>query len=385
MLSRDQLEALLVVAPGERLSRLEQLRTAPTRVSDPALVAALQRLDQIRAVGVGTIALNDLPQARLARLARHFTSTWVQNLARLGPERRLATLLAGVQALERSATDDVLDLFEGLLTTLALRGKVKRRRERLRSLKDLDQAALVLQQAVRIVLDPAVPDAAVRGQVWQRIGESSLREAAATVESLASAADEATSQALMSSYATVRRFLPALLRGLRFEGTPAAWPLLAAWDFLRQQELAGRGRPRWATAPRMVIPKAWTKRVFPAKDEVHPAAYTLCVLDRLHQALRRREVFVPVSERYGDPRAELLQGEAAREAVARALKRSTDLQVELTQLQAQVRAAYIRSQGPTWPTTRPWPCGRKMGSPTWSSPRWSPNPSPTSSNACAHS
>ena len=199
-----------------------------------------------------------------------------------------------------------MDLFDGLLTTLALRGEVKRRRERLRSLKDLDQAALVLRQAVRIVLDPAVPDAAVRGQVWQRIGENSLREAAATVEALASAADEAASQALSGSYATVRRFLPALLRGLLFEGTPAARPLLAAWDFLRQQESAGRGRPRWATAPRTVIPKAWTKRVFPAKDEVHPAAYTLCVLDRLHQALRRREVFVPVSGRYGDPRAELL-------------------------------------------------------------------------------
>jgi len=340
---RDQLEALLVVAPGDRLSRLEQLRTAPTRVSGPALVAALQRLDQIRAVGVGTIALDDLPQARLARLARHFASTWVQNLARLGPERRLATLLAGAQALERSATDDVLDLFDGLLTTLALRGEVKRRRERLRSLKDLDQAALVLQQAVRIVLDTAVPDAAVRGQVWQRIGENSLREAAATVESLASAADEATSQALSGSYATVRRFLPALRRGLRFEGTPAAKPLLAAWDFLHQQELAGRGRPRWATAPRTVIPKAWTRRVFPAKDEVNQAAYTRCVLDRLYQALRRREVFVPVSERYGDPRAELLQGEAwetTREAVARVLERSTDPQVELTQLQAQVRAAY---------------------------------------------
>ena len=39
------------------------------------------------------------------------------------------------------------------MTTLALRGETRRRRERLRSLKDLDQAALVLQQAVRMLLD----------------------------------------------------------------------------------------------------------------------------------------------------------------------------------------------------------------------------------------
>ena len=65
------LEALLVVKPGKRLTRLEALRTAPTRVSGPALVVALGRLDHVRALGVGDISLHDLPEARLARLARH--------------------------------------------------------------------------------------------------------------------------------------------------------------------------------------------------------------------------------------------------------------------------------------------------------------------------
>ncbi|WP_206680758.1 hypothetical protein [Hymenobacter polaris] len=56
----------------------------------------------------------------------------------MSEERRLATLLVFVQALERTATDDLLDLFDNLLTSLALRGETKRRRERRRSLKDLD-------------------------------------------------------------------------------------------------------------------------------------------------------------------------------------------------------------------------------------------------------
>ena len=83
--------------------------------------------------------------------------------------------------------------------------------------------------------------------------------------------------------------------------------------------------------------------LIPSQEEVNPAAYTLCVLDRLHQALRRRGVFVATSERYGDPRAELLRGEAwdaARETVARALDRSLDPAVELARLQAALRAAY---------------------------------------------
>lgn len=340
---RVALEALLTVPVGERLTQLELLRTPPTRVSAPALVAALHRVDQIRALGVSAVPVADLPEARLARLARHAQLAWAQTLVRMGEERRLATLLVFIQALERTATDDLLDLFDNLLTSLALRGETKRRRERLRSLKDLDQAALVLQQAVQLLLDDAIPAEGLRQQVLGTIGEERLRAAAATVQELASPADDPLAEALSSSYASVRRFLPALLAGITFEGTPAARPLLESWAFLQQQEAGGRGRLKWAAVPRTVVPGSWARRVFPAKGEVNSQAYTLCVVERLHQALRRREVFVPTSERYADPRAELLRGaawEAARDSVARALDRSLDPTVELARLQEQLRAAY---------------------------------------------
>jgi len=87
------LEALLQVGPGERLTLLEVLRTAPTRVSALALVAALRRLEQIRALGVSDVPVQDLPEARLARLAWHAQSAWAQTLLRMSEERRLATLL----------------------------------------------------------------------------------------------------------------------------------------------------------------------------------------------------------------------------------------------------------------------------------------------------
>lgn len=337
------LEALVRVGPGERLTPLEVLRTAPTRVSAPALVAALRRLDQIRALGVSEVPVQDLPEARLARLARHAQLAWAQTLLRMSEERRLATLLVFGQTLERTATDDILDLFDGLMATLALSGETTRRRERLRSLKDLDQAALVLEQAVRLLLDEAVPDANLRQHVLARFSPDALREAADAVQELARSDEDPLVQALSTRYATVRRFLPALLRGVVFEGTPAAKPLLDAWRFLQVQEAGGRGCPKWTSAPRTVVPPRWARRVFPAKGQLHPPAYTLCVVERLHQALHRRDVFVRCRERYGDPRAELLRGEAweqVRDSVARALERATDPQVELARWQQQLATAY---------------------------------------------
>ncbi|WP_272976355.1 Tn3 family transposase [Deinococcus geothermalis] len=340
---RANLEALLVLSEGERLTPLEVLRTSPTRVTSPALLAALLRIGQLREIGVGSLNLSDVPEGRRALLARHAQTAWAQTLLRMGEDRRLATLLVFVQHLERTATDDVLDLFDALMTSLALKGEAKRRQERLRTLRDLDQAALVLQDAVRVLLDESVPEVDLRRIVFSRVGQTRLWEAVGTVQALASEDDDTTPEALSGSYATVRRFLPTFLKTVEFQGTPTAKPLLEAWRFLARQEEGGRGKPKWTEAPRSFVPRAWERRVFPAKGEVNRQAYTLCVLDRLQQALKRREVFAPRSERYGDPRAELLQGpgwEAARDDVSRALGRSLDPQAELELLRTELNAAY---------------------------------------------
>ena len=75
-------------------------------------MVALERLGKVRALGVGNLALHDLSEARLARLTRHAQLAWGQTLARMEEQCRLATLLVFVQALERTATDDILYLFK---------------------------------------------------------------------------------------------------------------------------------------------------------------------------------------------------------------------------------------------------------------------------------
>ena len=343
-----RLEALLVVPEGERSTPLEVLRTSPTRITAPALLAALTRIEQIREIGVAGIDLDDVPESRRALLARHAQSAWAQTLSRMGTDRRLATLLIFVQHLERSATDDALEVFDGLMTSLALKGETKRRQHRLRTLKDLDQAALVLQDAVRVLLDAATPDLEVRRAVFALIGEVRLSEAARTVQTLASEDADPAPEALSGQYTTVRRFLPTFLRTVELEGTPGAKSLLDAWAFLVRMEAGGRGKPRWSDAPRSVVPKSWERRVFPLRTEMDHQMYTLCVLDRLQQALKRREVFVPKSETFSDPRAELLQGpawEAARDDLSRALGRSLDPAVELDLMGIELNTAYLEVQG----------------------------------------
>ena len=135
-----------------------------------------------------------------------------------------------------------------------------------------------------------------------------LLEAGAQVETLARPADDRYYPELVDRYRRVRRFLPALLRSVSFESTQAGKAMLDALDFLRRIE--PQRHPDMQQAPLDVVPGAWRRLVKPACTlTVNRQAYTLCIVERLQDHLRRRDIFVSRSERWGDPRIKLLQGE----------------------------------------------------------------------------
>jgi hypothetical protein len=77
-------------------------------------------------------------------------------------------------------------------------------------------------------------------------------------------------------------------------------------------------------------------------------AYAFCVLEQMHRGLRRRDLFVHVSERWGDPRARLLDEEAwerSKPDVLAALRLTEQPEAHLAALAAALDAAYHKVAG----------------------------------------
>jgi TnpA family transposase len=338
---QERLEALLVVPEGSRQTPLDRLRHGPTRVSGPALVGALQRLREIRDLGVGPLDLRSIPPSRLKALARFAAAAWAPTIARMPPDRRTATLLAFARHFEVVALDDALDLLDGLITELCREARQAGKRNRLRSLRDLDAAARQLGQVCELFLDESCAAAHLRERAFARVPEERLREAIQLVEALTRPPDDDAYQELTERYGRAHRFLPALLETISFESTQAGKPLLDAWRFLRSVE--GQRQPAMNRAPLEAIPPSWKRLVVGRDQQVDRRAYTLCVLEQLQDALRRRDVYAAASERWGDPHAKLLQGaawDAARPQICRTLQRQADADTELEKLSALLDEAY---------------------------------------------
>jgi TnpA family transposase len=342
---QTKLDALVQVHDGGRTTPLERLRRAPTRISGPALVSALQRLEEIRALGVSDLSLDHLPLNRVRALARYAAAARSQAIARMAAERRTATLLAFAHAIERTAMDDAIDVFDLLVTDIVRGAHKEGEKERLRTLHDLDAAALQLWDALQVMLDETVEAKAIRTQAFARVPRERLLEAGAEVEMLTRPPDDHYYDELVERYRSVRRFLPTLLRTVSFESTQAGQPMLGALTFLRRIE--HQRHPDMQQAPLDVVPNAWRRLVRPPRTaEVDRRAYTLCTLEGLQDSLRRRDVFVSRSERWGNPRIKLLQGahwEAMRSQVCRALNRNESPEPELDMLAQQLDSAYQRT------------------------------------------
>lgn len=346
------LETLLEVPDGERQTPLDRLRRGPTRVSSPALVAALRRVDAIRLFEAEHLDLSFVPKGRVKALARYATTAQVHTLRQLAQDHRTATLLAFTHTFLSTVHDDALDLFDALMRTAFSQATREGQQERLRTIRDLDAAAQVLASACQIILDETQDVATMRERIYAQVPSEHLQAAVATVGELTRPPDDTYAQELLGRYLMMRRFLPSLLRTLDFEATPGGRPTLSAVQFLQRVE--GRPRASMQAAPREVIPRAWHRYVLPCSPSqeqgrrearVDRPAYTVCVVERLHEALRRHDVFVDPSERWGDPRAKLLQREqweGIRAQISQTPGREIAAPRALEQLGNQLEEAYRR-------------------------------------------
>jgi hypothetical protein len=176
-------------------------------ISSRSLVMALLRLHSVRELGIRLPAAARIPATRVAALARFAGAAKVSAILRLPNPRRLATLVAFVHCLEASAQDDALEVLETILRELFGDAIKADKKARLRTLKDLDQAAATLASACQMLLDTGLPDAELRTKLFEKIPRSTLTQALEGVNALIRPADNVYYRSWMPS--TNGALLPA--------------------------------------------------------------------------------------------------------------------------------------------------------------------------------
>ncbi len=310
-------------------------------ISGPAFNEAIERWKTLNDFGLHAENLSTLPAVRLKNLARYAGMTSVFNIAEDVTAEKDGGSGCLCPCMETLALDDALDVLDAMLAVIIRDARKIGQKKRLRSLKDLDKSALALASACSYLLKEETPDESIRAEVFSYIPRQKLAEIITLVREIARPSDDNFHEEMVEQYGRVRRFLPHLLNTVKFSSAPAGVTTLNACDYL-SREFSSR-RQFFDDAPTEIISRSWKRLVINKEKHITRRGYTLCFLSKLQDSLRRRDVYVTGSNRWGDPRARLLQGadwQANRIKVYRSLGHPTDPQEAIKSLGHQLDSRY---------------------------------------------
>jgi TnpA family transposase len=303
---KEELDTILHIPKGERTSRFDYYRKGPVTISAPSFNEAMKRYLELQAFGFGSFDFSHIPPVRLKNLARYAGIISAKKIARMPDNKRMAILVAFVRTYEIIALDDALDLLDLLTTGVSSDAKKIGQKKRLRTLKDLDKAALSLAKACEQVLNEGTTNTKLREAIYNLIPKEKLLESIDVVNDLARPMGDKFHDEIVEQYGKVRRFLPCVLKQIVFKAAPAGKSTLEALEYLARTNLSRKKILK--NPPLDIITQPWKRLVFDKEGNVLKQGYTLCLLDKLQDSLKRRDIYVENSDRWGDTRTKLLQG-----------------------------------------------------------------------------
>lgn len=338
---KERLESLLQVPEGGRVSRFDRIRKGPVTISSIAFIDALQRFLDLREFGLKSIDFSYIPPVRLNSLARHAGVLSMHKVSRMREEKRIAILVAFVKAYEVMALDDAIDVLDLLITNIAGEAKKIGTKKRLRTLKDLDKSALALASICELILSDDTKDLNLREAIFARLPKEKLAQSIAWVKDIARPPSNHFYDEMVEQYGRIHRVLPRLLKDISIGAAPAGQVTMDAFEYLAS--LGNSRRQTLDDAPLDIITPPWKRLVIDKKGQITRKGYALCFLDRFQDSLRRRDIFIENSDRWGDPRARLLQGDewtANRVQVCRSLGHPVLPDEAIERLVQQLDATY---------------------------------------------
>jgi TnpA family transposase len=302
------LDRLLVIAENSSVTPLTQYRTGAVSYSASSILKVLEKIVELRALGVERWDVSRINPNRLKRLAQIGGKATNQILERMQPERRYPILLAFLHQALTKTIDEAIDLFDRSLADCYSRAGRELEEFRRGVAKATNEKVRLFRTVGRILLDPDVKDSEIRALIYQQIAPDDLRYAVDECEQIMRPLDDSYFDLLATRYSTLRQFAPRFLETFTWQSAQEDDALLGAIGVLKELNASGT-RKIPANAPREFIPDKWEPYVIDENGQASRRYYELCLLWEMRGALRAGNLWVEGSRRYTNPESYLIPSE----------------------------------------------------------------------------
>jgi TnpA family transposase len=348
---KAQLDDLVVVPAGETCSPLQRFKETPPKSTRPHLLAVLERIEAIRAIGVDRLDLSSVHPNRAKLMAQRVKRRENWSTARLRPEHRYPLLVCFLDQMLPVLADYAVQMHGTAVQGIFSTAEKKRDDEVMRRGRSLNEKVLLLAQLIRLILDEeGVSDAELRAAIYTSVPRDRLAHTVLECDEIAQPADFAPFSFAENHYSHLRSFGPHFLRTLELQAEEADMPLLKAVAFI--QAVDG-GEREFVEPPLAFVPWRWKPYVSGGGDGkgVSRRMYELCLHDCVTKALDRGELGVSGSQTYSSFRNDWISDDdwpAARTAFLNRYSHLADVN-EFIEHARETLDAQMAAANSVWP------------------------------------
>jgi|GEM_PF-2473459 len=322
--------------------RLEDLRLPLESDSQKEISRGISRVKQFNQFDIEQWSITEIPESKIQYYTRIGADTRIQHIKRMPKERKIAVLTAYIYHYRKVALDELVTIFMQYLNTRFKRVKFAEKKERLRTLHDLDTSANQLMRAASYLLDDNLPDNQLRETIFSKISKEELAQAVVKVNRITSNDKEPIAIVnLLNYYSTVKRFLSDLLELFSLNASVHGEKIVYLWEFLKKQD-SNKLCPQDYQAIKDFLPIKWAKY-----GEKNPSqqmkVVVFATLEQLVPALKRHDVFLDGSIKYSNPLDSLFQEEewpTVRQYMAKKLELPINVEPLLEEVAASLQDSY---------------------------------------------
>jgi TnpA family transposase len=287
---KQALNALIAPPASSETSALQFLKAPPGQATVRNLLTLLDKIDQVRALGIESLNLSALHPNRRKALAREAEHLYPVHLRRLAAPRRYTLLVCLLDELLTAFNDQAIETYEQVLGEMRNRSQGRRKKELFQRRQLIHTHIEWLRQIGQTVLNEKIPDRQLREAIFKIVSRKTLLQAVKDCETLTQTAEENHLTDLLGSYPHIRRFSPRFLATLKLQATERGQGLFKGVEYLRRLESGEQ--TEFTDPPLGFISPSQRKIVKDENEQTDRRLWELALHDQLVRAFRSGDIWV---------------------------------------------------------------------------------------------
>jgi len=294
----ETLDQMLEIETGSTKSLLQTIKENPAKPSPDGVKRLLSKIQTIKETGILNVDISWVHPNYQRALYNHVRRSYINRLRKVVDARRRALLVCYLHQRYRDGIDQIIDMFDKLMTRVVTRSKNELKEEMFRQRKTMRRSAHFAHRVSTYLLNDDLAAEEKIARILEEFSEEDLSRFTVDTAAWATGNKSHVFHLMAKKHSYLRRFSADLLQSLTFTEGEEGSSCMEAIRTLEDLNSSGK-RKLDRDAPAEFLSKTFRSMVF-IDGEPQRHAWEIALMLQFRDDIKSGNILVEDSKRFGN-------------------------------------------------------------------------------------